>query len=432
MAKPILALRGYTRAGSFPLDETSYFEDYVEALDYVHNNPSAYPGQVISVNDILRSKVKIYHVAYDDDEDAEFKYKLTEIGVGVSNGNGLFNYKGRLTSYNTLQTLNPTEGDMYYVMNTSSSGYSAYVYRGGAWIRLDLGITLASAKNDGLITKEMYRSLQSKEDAIYYSPGTNNPNENKFIPFDTIGESDSLRVMSTDKVRETIHSLVSADIPTVEIFSSVDLSDVLIGVAYADNTFTIKYHKNGGGNITSAVLTSGLFTDVVLNPEDFVYDANEEVYVASYVLRAFSPSNKDERNFVTITIDYDGNPETLMEPGTISYTYKINAYEIFNYRYSYYDDGLEIYTKDFTYGSNALRAKENEEYLISIIPNQVHGTNRIEILSKYPLKNIIHVEKQEDILNKFTKVYSADGNKYVFETYRNYPIFGKMTFKINT
>jgi len=435
MSKGILALRGYTRAGSFPLDTTSYYEDYDAALNYVHNSKAVYLGQVISVNDQLRNKVKMYYVTYDNEEDATYRYKLEEIGVGVSGGRGnaIVNYKGKVSSYDDLYEIDePQSNDMYYVMNSNASGYSAYVYQDGSWTRLDLGITLASAKTDGLITKEMYRSLMSNSEAIYYSPGTNDPNENRFIQFETTGDTDSLSVMSTDKLKETIHSLITVDKPYVTITTSVDLSDVLVGAGYHDCYFTIKYYPNGAGDIKTAKLTSGYMQDVNLTGADFEYNYDENCYEYTYVLMSFTISEVLDRNFFAASIDYNGNQSLFIDDGNASAIYKINAFKHFDYRYGYYQDGLLVYSRDFYYGTDASRAKENYEYNIKIIPDVDHGVNRIEVLSPYEIKEVIFTERNMNILDKFIRVYSSEGYRYVYETYRDYPITGEMNLIVRT
>lgn len=427
MAEPILALRGYRRTGSFPLDSTTYFEDYEEALDYIHKDGSVYAGQVISLNDALRKKVKMYYVTYDTDKDAEFKYKLEEIGAGASGGSGFINYKGKLESYTELLEIeDPKPNDMYYVRNDITAGYTAYIYQDESWTRVDLGISVATARNDGIITKEMYKSLISNTEAIYFSPGSGNPDENKFISFDTTGNTDSLRVMSTDKVRETIYTLVSANEPEVTITTTPDISDVLAGSGFHDIYIRVHYKKNRGGDIIRAELTSGYMATEILTDEDFEYDQATDSYIYTKVLYGITIVADQMKNYISASIEYDENKSTLTPAGRVTGTFAINAYQRFDYRYGYYKDSLMVYTKNYYLGSDAPRAKENTSYNVDIKPDSENGMNRFDILTPYPLKELYYVEEDIDILPKTSVVYTSDGYLYNYETYLNYAIYGSM------
>ena len=49
----------FQRLGRFPLDETAFYDNYADALDYAANNPSAYVGQHIFVKDARTEKEKL-------------------------------------------------------------------------------------------------------------------------------------------------------------------------------------------------------------------------------------------------------------------------------------------------------------------------------------------------------------------------------------
>jgi hypothetical protein len=60
----ISAIRGYLRLGSFPLDASTVYPTLAEAEAYAWYNPTAYPGQVVSVVNEVSQTVTVYKIDY--------------------------------------------------------------------------------------------------------------------------------------------------------------------------------------------------------------------------------------------------------------------------------------------------------------------------------------------------------------------------------
>ena len=296
--KPIIALRGYTRSGSFPLDDTSFFDNYPEAIEYVRTSPIVYPGQIISVDDPMRSKVRVYKVEYDTDPSAIYKYRLEEIAVGSSTL-GQFNFKGKLDSYEDLLNIsNPVYNDLYYVNQNGS--YIAYVYVNKEWTQIDLGIGFASKSSDGIISKELYRKLSGRTSAgIYYHPGINEteitenrdaiPEDASFIELETIGPEDKKKIQTADKLKETIYNIMEVEPPKAEIVLNYNISEMYANQVLHDVECQIYLYPRLGGNISTGsfyttfvdennkpIYPYGVDTVKILNPSDFSYDKNKK------------------------------------------------------------------------------------------------------------------------------------------------------------
>lgn len=65
------------RQGAFPLDANSVFYSLEEAKEYAKNNPTSYPGQIISVVDIGTNSTKNYQIEIS----GELSYISTNIQV---------------------------------------------------------------------------------------------------------------------------------------------------------------------------------------------------------------------------------------------------------------------------------------------------------------------------------------------------------------
>lgn len=72
----LVAVKSFARGNPLPLDSSSVFDKYEDALLYAMTSPVAYRGQIISSLD-SNGEVQIYVL-----EDADIGYKLKLVGSG--------------------------------------------------------------------------------------------------------------------------------------------------------------------------------------------------------------------------------------------------------------------------------------------------------------------------------------------------------------
>lgn len=458
--KPIFAIKGYTRAGQFALDATSLYESYADAIEYVRTSKVVYPSQVISVDDKLRKVTKVYKVSYNpaykqnsENEIEKYKYTLDEISIG-NESIGIINFKGKLDSYDDLPSGSDVKNhDMYYVYDRESDTYISYVYVDGNWIKVDFGINYASKNSDGIITKELYQNLMGQTGpGIFYNPGqlAIEANEGRgakaedsmFINLKKIGNDDSLTILTEDKMKESIYSIMESKPPYIEAIYDHDLTEGIIGEEYISPQVKIIYHPNLGGKIKQVVVGSTLFEPKVLPAEIFteiprdpsdpnsVIDRYETDLITLPSFTITSLNSVDNKFWINLY--YEENINTLYPSGTASDEIDMIVYDKFQYRYGYYKDVGYIYV-DYNQNKNN-KAKENEEIKIHLEDN-ISGISVFEFKTPIPIKEIEYFQQNDNcFLNKMKKTEDiiSDVTYYIYtwKGYRRYPIKGQMDFII--
>lgn len=458
--KPIFALKGYTRAGQFALDTTSLYESYADAIEYVRTSKVVYPSQVISVDDKLRKVTKVYKVSYNpaykqnsENEIEKYKYTLDEISIG-NESIGIINFKGKLDSYDDLPSGSDVKNhDMYYVYDRESDTYISYVYVDGNWIKVDFGINYASKNSDGIITKELYQNLMGQTGpGIFYNPGqlAIEANEGRgakaedsmFINLKKIGDDDSLTILTEDKMKESIYSIMESKPPYIEAIYDHDLTEGIIGEEYISPQVKIIYHPNLGGKIKQVVVGSTLFepevkpasifTEIPRDPSDpnSVIDRYETDLITLPSFTITSLNSVDNKFWIHLY--YEENTNTLYPSGTASDEIDMIVYDKFQYRYGYYKDVGYIYV-DYNQNKNN-KAKENEEIKIHLEDN-TNGISIFEFKTPIPIKEIEYFQQNDKyFLNKMKKTEDviSDVTYYIYtwQGYTRYPIKGQMDFII--
>lgn len=458
--KPIFALKGYTRSGQFALDTTSLYESYAEAIEYVRTSKVVYPSQVISVDDKLRKVTKVYKVSYNpaykqnsENEIEKYKYTLDEISIG-NESIGIINFKGKLDSYDDLPSESDVKNhDMYYVYDRESDTYISYVYVDGNWIKVDFGINYASKNSDGIITKELYQNLMGQTGpGIFYNPGQLAIEENEgrgakaedsmFINLKKIGDDDSLTILTEDKMKESIYSIMESKPPYIEAIYDHDLTEGIIGEEYISPQVKIIYHPNLGGKIKQVVvgstlfepkvLPASIFTEIPRDPSDpnSVIDRYETDLITLPSFTITSLNSVDNKFWINLY--YEENINTLYPSGTASDEIDMIVYDKFQYRYGYYKDVGYIYV-DYNQNKNN-KAKENEEIKIHLEDN-TNGISIFEFKTPVPIKEIEYFQQNDKyFLNKMKKTEDviSDVTYYIYtwQGYKRYPIKGQMDFII--
>ena len=458
--KPIFAIKGYTRAGQFALDATSLYESYAEAIEYVRTSKVVYPSQIISVNDKLRKVTKVYKVSYNpaykqnsENEIEKYKYTLDEISIG-NESIGIINFKGKLDSYDDLPSGSDVKNhDMYYVYDRESDTYISYVYVDGNWIKVDFGINYASKNSDGIITKELYQNLMGQTGpGIFYNPGQLAIEENEgrgakaedsmFINLKKIGDDDSLTILTEDKMKESIYSIMESKPPYIEAIYDHDLTEGIIGEEYISPQVKIIYHPNLGGKIKQVVVGSTLFEPKVLPAEIFteiprdpsdpnsVIDRYETDLITLPNFTITSLNSVDNKFWVNLY--YEENTNTLYPSGTASDEIDMIVYDKFQYRYGYCKNGSYIYV-DYNQNQNN-KAKENEEIKIHL-EDSANGISIFEFKTPVPIKEIEYFQQNDKyFLNKMKEtedvISDVTYHIYTWQGYERYPIKGQMDFII--
>lgn len=93
--KSVEILRPFVRDSGFPLDATSLYYSYDEAVEYARSNPAAYAGQIIAVIDEDARKTNIYKVDYDPNKHYNFTLSTISVGSGAS----AFSFSGEVDTF---------------------------------------------------------------------------------------------------------------------------------------------------------------------------------------------------------------------------------------------------------------------------------------------------------------------------------------------
>lgn len=453
--KPIIALRPYTRNGGFALDATSYYNTYNEAESYARNSGAAYPGQIIAVDDATKRKVSIYKIVYAD-SDSVYRYRLAEIASG-SGGSGSYNqYKGIVDGYEGLSELlmkhlNPNDtyvlsvNDLVYVK--TSNGAVPYIYTGSseeekAWEKVTLGIDLATEEQDGFITSDIYRTWITDEEGIFYSPGTGEAEDNKFIKLNVTGVTDSREIMSADKVKETILSMINTDSRAVlDVVFSRDMTQLVHG-DYIDNvTMTINYIPNGSGMINKCTISSSYSGNMTLYASNFAYDEEIDGYKATCILPAFI-ADASNNNILEFKVKYDYNEVTMQEGGEFIKRYDMAAFKQMGFEYGKITGTLDtsagnsvVYVLRPTNNkdTNLIKVKTGETYTVEAPANA--NISYVTFFTPYPITQAEFYERHDtEFLETLEYKACTDDTRfahcYTMRAYPSYPINSKMTFKI--
>ena len=452
--KPIIALRPYTRNGGFALDATTYYNTYNEAERYVRTSGAAYPGQIIAVDDTTRRKVNIYKVVYAE-SDSVYKYRLLELASG-SSGSGVSQYKGFVDDYTDLfvllgKHLDPNdpfilnENDLYYVK--TPDGAIPYVFTGltedeKAWQKVSIGISLATEEQDGFITSDIYKTWITSEEGIYYSPGTGEAEDNRFIKLNVTGDSDTREIMSSDMVKQTILSMINTDsLATLNVDFSRGIKD-FINKEHIDNlSVKIKYKPNGSGDIRKCTIVSSYSGTIILYKNSFSYDTEKKEYVCNYNVPGFIASLEND-NTITFTIDYDYNEVTMQNSGSVSASYNFDVYKQMCFEYGKItgtrdttadSEIVYIFTPDIDREETLMKVKEGESYFVKTPANK--NITYVSFFTPYVIKEAEFYEQHDrEFLQELDyEVYTSDNrfyHKYTMKAFPDYPINAEMTFKI--
>ena len=458
---PIIALRGYTRSGSFPLDDTSFFETYAEALDYVHNSKIVYPGQVISVDDKLHKKVRVYQVSYDTEPDALHKYFLEEISLGTS-ALGYFKFRGKLNDIDELYALtNMKQNDLYFVKvgsEVDENGmeihpiYAAYLYL-DTWTKIDLGVSLANRETDGLMSKELWQRLASYDNekpGLLYHPGLNNvhkdqnrksmPEDAHFIELETAGEDTSkIKIQSADKLKSTIYNIMQAEPPHVEINFNYDFKECHLYQTFTDVEIEVFYYPNLGGIPEAFILDSPFLQNtLIFDFFAFEYDENAKRYKLKnniIIPKIELKSIEEDQNYISASVEYAKNEDTLWDKGIATCHFTIKVFDSITYKFGYFDKDLNetIVEHDHDMDRTYLAKIDNEIDLT--IQSKDYGIYFFEFSSPYKIKQIVFKSQQdENFLELMNEEFNSDDHRYYysFYGYKYYPIKSRLDFIIKT
>ena len=470
--KPIIALRGYSRGGSFPLDDTTLFFEYAEARKYVQEkNTTAYPGQLIAVDDKTRRKVKLYQVTYDKAPDAQNRFYLAEFQVGSSSV-GFANFKGTLDSYDELLNIpDPKVNDLWFVKNPEGA-YNSYIYLKNndvlEWTNIDLGIGLASKEKSGLMSSELYNALSGiAVPGIFYNAGIRDdhesrPEDGRFIELDTDNNEEHPIIQSANKLKKTlystIYSIMDSNPPKIIMKSNYDLTNVYLGQEFLNFKINLYYYPNLGGTIKSCIINhtyeksndSDEKTLINIPVDKFVY--NEELRrwecLEINIGNVKITSENELENVIGVKILYNENHETMYPEGDCVSFIDINVRKRFQVRYGHYDEinGNEehiVYDKLFT-DQPVIFVKEASKFLVEMDPGD-NGIYTFQFRSPYLIKSILYMQQQdhkfldtlgapvlEKIKNPFKESEELTYWLYTFKGYKDYPMMVHLDFIIET
>lgn len=335
MGKNVELFKSYTRHSQIPIDATSLFGTYADALDYAKNNGAAYPGQIISIDNKLTNSVAIYKVDYDSDNK---HLTLTEIN-GISSGSGGFDIKGAVDYYEELPPIadsedpliakQPKNGDLWFVRNPTPGGF--YMWYDGAFNAISLNdVVYASETSDGIITRKTYKSLINKNGypSVYFNSSKTgssiNPENNSWIRLQTDGVEDvtglnSISIPTTNKVIRMIKGELDTD-PKLYILPNNQEKTNKSGTNIQPS-FKVVYYPNIAGEIRQI----DIYKDGELLEEKYVgaeihHDLDEKnniyywfIYNAQAML---SPNTHGSKFEFAVNIRYSGNSN--MDDGDIN------------------------------------------------------------------------------------------------------------------
>lgn len=433
--KAIEILRPYVRDGDFPIDATTVFFSYNDAVDYAHNNKSAYPTQVIGVDDKENEVTGLYQITYDDNK--QFRYVLKEIGIGV--GGSTFRFKGSVQTVDDLPK--PPElilnGDTYLVEEPEAAMYVAFVDSFGevSWKKLALNISLAkvSKSNDGLMSKELYSTMfnETGKNAVYFSKANSfpNPNDNSWIVVESTdkeSENNSFSLATVGKTKEIVGTLLQQSTPHISIETIGDDKTENAVDTEIKPELRIYYYPELGGDIDQVMIQRKI--NGILQP-DIAYEGHPELYENAdgklyfdWKESTFQSSSTAAELEYLVTVSYnasdDGNTTAGICDGSIKYYF---------YQRIFYGTNLENY-EEFL--------KPNTEIYLEYDPSlYTDHINKIyvRIPNTATMNQIVYVPQNDyNAINVFDKIDQSTYTEYSYELgqYSYFSSRGEFIFKI--
>src|SRR5574344_2396221 len=269
-AKSVEILRPFIRDGQFPIDVTSVFYSYNEALEYAHSNPSAYAGQIISIDDKTIKQTGIYKLDYDKNE--QYNFILERISIG--NAGTVFNFLGSVATFEQLPDHDVLNGDMYLV-EAESKFYIAAVNSAKeiSWKELTLNVNIVTKAASGLMPNELFATMfnNTGKDAIYFSKKTANPADpysNSWIEVDHVNNeyTQNYKMPSLGKVKELLSIATNKTLPSIKIYTEASIDNYINSEIFP--TLTIKYYPEFFGTLKNVTIVKKVNGNFVKN----VYD----------------------------------------------------------------------------------------------------------------------------------------------------------------
>ena len=395
--KPIEILRPYVRDGAFPIDSTTVFKSYDEAVEYAHNNKSAYATQIIGIDDSENKVTGLYQISYDPNK--QFRYVLQEIGFGI--GGTSFRFKGTVPTFDDLPmppdlVLN---GDTYLVETPEPEMYVAFVDSKGdvSWKKLSLNVSIAKVtkSNDGLMSKELYSTMYNEtgKDAVYFSRNNSfpDPNTNSWLVVEHTNkeeETGSYTLASVGKTKEIVGTLMKQSAPHISIEAIGETATENAVNTSIKPELRIYYYPELGGDLDQVIIQRRI--NNVLDPTpayeghpELLENADGEKYF-DWKENMFQTASTDTILEYVVTALYaasdDGNVTSGFCDASIQYIF---------YQRIYYGTNLEEYTEFL---------KPETEISLKYDPSQV--TDHINVIYiRFPktaeLDQIIYVPQND-------------------------------------
>ena len=419
MSKQVELFKPFHRHNQIPVDSTSLYHTYAEALAYAQDNAAAYPGQIIAIDNKLTSKVSIYKIIYSE---ISHQYALQEI----DGDEGKFRIIGAVNTYEELPPKadsedplirkQPNNGDLRFVRLPHPGGFYLYFEDNFNPISLN-NLIYASETSDGIITKNTYRSLLNKNGApsLYYNPSNTGssvkPMYNEWVEVLTDGIEpttgiNKLTIPTSNKVLRRIKGETLIDPKLSLIPISPEDNIIRSGTTGIQPTFRIKYFPNLGGNISRIdIYMDGELLEKKYVPELFYtdYDADKNMfkYFDYHVQRILENTEHGSTYKFEVHIAYSGTAE-------------VQAGEVIAELIYEFQDPISIILNDTV--TEILNS--DDEFKIRINPeDNIHSVGFI-LPDTYEVKQIIYSAQPHcDFTPIFEPIDGADEGyqKYMFE-----------------
>lgn len=426
-------IRPFVRNGSFPIDSARVFFSYEKAVEYAHNNKSAFPTQLIGVDDKENKVTALYEVTYDPNK--QYRYILREAAMGV--GGNYFRLKGSVATYEDLPK--PPEiilnGDMYLVEDEPAF-YVAFVDSLGnvTWkkLSLEINLDLVTKSNDGLMPKELYSTFYNEtgKDAIYFSKsdGIPDPNNNSWLNVEhTEKENDtSYSIASIGRVKEIVGSLMQQTGPHISIEVINDTKIDNAANSEIKPKLRIFYYPELGGDLEKATIQRRV-NGVILNEP--AYDGHPELSVSQDGKQYFDweeneiqTSAADTNIEYIVTVSYGPSDDGNMTAGTCSESIFFYFYQLIYYGTNLVES--TTFLKQETTVSLKYDPSISEEKI-----NKIY----IKIPSSAVLYQVIYVPQNDyNAITLFQLTNQSDYNEYKYELgeYTEFYNSGEFIFNI--
>lgn len=346
--KGIEIIRPFIRNGSFPIDTTTLFYSYDDAVTYAHSDPNAYAGQIITIDDSSLRKVGVYIVDYDKTK--TFNYVISPIETSNSTGSVLFNWKGSVDDTEDLPNFS-VQGDVYLVKNEHKF-YVAYEQPDDSvlWSEMTLGVDYATVTTDGIITKETYTAMTntSGKQAVWFNAGIDDVDQNKWIGIDSTDKEESthgdFKIPSIGKVKQLIATMTKTILPHIAVETGSDI-DHPISIGFTPD-FIIKYYPEFGGNVNSISIykkiNGELDQDPVFTIDNVItgeFDELNQCYTYYYMLPEQILYNEATNITYKIIVHYDESKDGDIPAGMASDEITFHVYNSI-----FYGTNLDTYS----------------------------------------------------------------------------------------